>query len=125
MGLRRPPALLPVWRPEVQALLAWFWETALLLCPCWLHTAVCLLRQPWRGAHCRASSPPTAITAGSGLQPVTLGTRRGPYTTGADCMLSLSSLPHALPWSLVAEWTPAGFSGLSGPRGWLAGSLWT
>ena len=47
----------PVWRPEVRVLLAWFRETALLLGPGWLHTAVSL--DPQRGPHCRASSPPS------------------------------------------------------------------
>ena len=119
--------LSPVWRPKVQALLARFRETALLLRPCWLHMAVCLPSPP-AGSPRQGLVTSQSISLGSGLQPVAAGTRPGAYTTRANCILGPEQPPTGLPRSPLAEWTPAGgpsLSGQSGPRGWQAGSLWT
>ena len=83
---------------------------------------------PRRGPHCRASSPHSPSHWGQDCSLWRWGhdlvhTQHVPTVSSAP-----SSHPWALPWSPVAEWTPAGgpsLSGLSGPRGWQAGSLWT
>ena len=98
---------------------------------CWAPagcTRVSVSLAPRRGPHCRASSPHSPSHWGQDCSLWRWGhdlvhTQHVPTVSSAP-----SSHPWALPWSLVAEWTPAGgpsLSGLSGPRGWQAGSLWT
>ena len=88
--------LSPVWRPKVQALLARFRETALLLGPCRLYTGVCLPRPP-AGSPLQGLVTSQSITLGSGLQPVAVGTRPGPYTTRANCILGPEQPPTGPP----------------------------